>query len=301
MKNLYSCWLITPVLMGVFLVSHPIQAAVKTFYLVPEESTVTLSGQALGLDIKEQGPGSLTSRFQGTIQAAIEGNHIQFVTGSDIDALTNGNWEPLPGGASGKAPADYGGTASSLILGTAKAAVREVELDLMSSPIPLTNGVFDASTLVFFFPTNTISSFDYRISSFLLTKEGSELLGGYSTNKVAAGASLVSDNGAETLTIPIEAEFFFELLSPNDTRIKLQGQLVARSGSSGSLKIDSISTRNQVVTLSWHGETGATYRVESSPDLRTWTVRENALTASSSVVTWNTNTSGSTEYFRIGR
>lgn len=291
----------TPILMGIAcFLSVGALGASRTFHLVPEESSVTLSGQAIGLDIKSQGPGSLTSHFQGTIQAVVADDNIQFVPGSIIDALTNGNWEPLPGGASGSAPADFGGLASS-ILGSAKASVREVKLDLMSNPIALTNGVFDGSSLIFFFPTNTSSSFDYRFSSFLLQKEGSEPLAGYSTNKIAIGASLITTNGFEILTIPLQAEYFFELLAPGDTKIKLEGKLVARAGGVTAPKIDSITALNQTVTLRWQAESGVSYHVESSPDLKTWTVRESALTSGSPTLTWSTNTSGPIEFFRIGR
>lgn len=96
-------------------------------------------------------------------------------------------------------------------------ALRNSVLEATSADLALSSGSFDSSGLVFAFPQNPTASLDYRATGFISTS-GSEELEGLSTNKVATSATLLTTNGRLTVTIPVGAEFFFTLLTPDDVK-----------------------------------------------------------------------------------
>jgi hypothetical protein len=280
-------------------VSHPFQArtAPVVFNLDPTQSSITLSGSVLNNAFKEQGPGSLTTSFSGTIAADVTGSMIQFIGGSAVDAQTNGNWQPQAKGAAGSAPADYGATAATPFA-TAFAAARNILVDVFSGPLPITNGTFDSSKLAFGFPTNATSIIDYRVTG-LLSTSGSKALLGLSTNRITTVATLTTTAAGETLTLPVDADFFLSLLSNNDTIINLKGQLVATRSSIQAPVFSSIVVSNQIVTLQWQAIPGQKYQLESSTDLKTWIIEAANLIASTTTLTWSTNVTQSLQFFRV--
>lgn len=197
----------------------------ETFTVDSAQSSITLSGTALGFSFQEQGTGSLTAHYGGTILATVTGTNISFTGSSQILALTNGTWQPDANGASGSAPADYGGQASAFV-SQAKAAVRDLQLDVTSGAIPVTNGQFDSSSLVFQIPLNSSSALDYQVTGLAAT-QGRISLAGLATNAVATTATLVTSGTTQTLTIPIHAGYQFTMLTSNDLELLLSGQLVA--------------------------------------------------------------------------
>jgi hypothetical protein len=273
-------------------------AAPVIFTLDPARSSITLSGSVLNNAFKEQGPGSLTTSFSGTIAADVTGSTIQFIGGSAIDAQTNGNWQPQTNGAAGSAPADYGATAANPVA-TALAAGRNLLVDVFSGPLPITSGTFDSSKLAFGFPTNATSIIDYRVTGLLLNTSGSKALLGLSTNRITTVATLTTTPAGETLTLPVDADFFLSLLSTDDTMINLKGQLVAtRSTIQGPL-FSSIVVSNQIVTLQWQTIPGQKYQLESSTDLKGWTPEATNLIASINTFTWSTNVTRNLQFFRV--
>ena len=98
------------------------RAELKTFTLEQTQSVLTISGTFSGFAIQQQGPGSLTTRYTGTIQTDLSDATIAFVGGSQIVGVTNGNWEPGPSGVAGTAPANYGGEVVNFFV-NGKAAV----------------------------------------------------------------------------------------------------------------------------------------------------------------------------------
>ena len=128
------------------------ESAIVEFTIDSAQTQVTFSGQAVGLTLTEQGPGSLTTRFEGTIKAEVTDASLQFVGGSRLDGVVNGNWSPMAEGEPGTAPADFGGKGGGfLISGTG--ALRDLLLDLESNAaIPLVQGAFNADGLLFRFP-----------------------------------------------------------------------------------------------------------------------------------------------------
>jgi hypothetical protein len=103
----FSLALLAVVFLGT--VGDPFRALAATvvFNLDPARSSITLSGSVLNNALKEQGPGSLTTSFSGTIAADVAGSTIQFIGGSAIDAQTNGNWQPQASGVAGSEQDDH--------------------------------------------------------------------------------------------------------------------------------------------------------------------------------------------------
>src|ERR1041384_2708831 len=114
-------------------------------------SRVTVSGNVTGAPVQEQGPGSLTTGFGGTLYLEQTANSIQFADGSRVFAMDSGTWQPLPDGGSGGAAANYGGMASDSF-STGFAAVRQAELNVHSGVLAVANGRFDSRPVTFVFP-----------------------------------------------------------------------------------------------------------------------------------------------------
>lgn len=201
-------------------------SAAEVFTIDPAQSTVSLSGAIIGYPIKEQGPGSLITKYAGTINADVTAAAITFTGSSGIIAQNSANWEPKAGGAAGNDPANYGGKASAGFLGSAVAAIRNAQFDVTSPPLALAGATFPSSALLFQFLKSSAGAIDYSVTGFL-AKKGIIALQGYATNRVTSQATLVTSGNVQTLTIPIVADFFFDLLTPADTTLTIAGQLVA--------------------------------------------------------------------------
>jgi hypothetical protein len=272
----------------------------EVFTLDPEQSLVTISGSVVGGTITNQGPGSLTTKFGGTIQVSITGNSLQFTGQSHVVGETNGSWQPKSDGSSGTEPADYGGYAN-VGIAAGNAALRDLLFDVVSQPLTLNGGKFDSSSLTFFFPSNATSSLAYNVSG-LLSKHGVITLSGYATNKIAALSSLSSSGGQQTLTIPIDATYYFKALAANDTVITLTGQVVAvQSGGGGGLQVQSFAVQQQAVLLQWQGAPGTQFQIQSSTDLSAWLTNAIIVTPASGSYTWTGAISGPLQFFRLAK
>ena len=73
------------------------------FQLDPMRSSITLSGNAAGFNLKQQGAGSITTSYSGTINVDASGGAITLTGGSNIVAADSGVWRP------GNAPAELWG------------------------------------------------------------------------------------------------------------------------------------------------------------------------------------------------
>lgn len=281
--------------------SGPALGEPVVFTLDPTRSVITLSGAALGNPFAPQADGSLTTSFGGTVNAEVTASSIAFSGGSRIDAATSGDWEPLPGGAAGRAPADYGAQVS-VLFGVARAALRNLVLDATSAVLPLSDGRFDSSGVAFGFPEGSSAALDFNVSG-LLGTSGSQPLEGFATNKVSSGATLVTAGGVRTLTLPVEAEYFFALLSPQDVNVTLTGQLVATAGAAAPWVFDARSIRviDGMVTLTWQAAPGQVFRVESTLNLQSWTTRAAGVTSATSDYTWSGPVAGNPEFFRLAQ
>jgi hypothetical protein len=246
--------------LGMLLNRQAAEAAVLA--IDSAKSSITLSGNILGTAIQEQGPGSLTTHFAGSIRFETTPASITFPGGSVVDAITNGVWAPNGGGGSGSAPADFAGEARSF-LATVKGAFRNLVLDVTSGALPLANGEFDASALVFAFPTTATASLDYDLGLF---KDALPLTG-VATNKVTKAGSFKTENGRATLTIEVNTEYAFAALSAGEAFVRLSGQLVAVEGN--AWRIESISRGDRTVRITVPG-TASSLQVQGTTDFITW-------------------------------
>ena len=110
-------------------------AAPLTFSIDSPSSTLSLSGDVGGMNLQQQGNGSLTTHYSGTVAAVWDkaAGTINFLSaGTDAVAANSGNWQPQVGGGSGSAPANYG---AQIPVGPffAYAALRETHASLSTS------------------------------------------------------------------------------------------------------------------------------------------------------------------------
>src|ERR1043166_6537110 len=81
-----ACWLAAPALTAV---------GAEVFTVDSTQSTVSISGTVAGQTLHEQGAGSLTTHYQGTLVADVGVDTIQFPGQSQVVAINNGSWQPL--------------------------------------------------------------------------------------------------------------------------------------------------------------------------------------------------------------
>ena len=213
-----------------------LRADSTAFALDPARSTVTLSGSisALGLTVplQEQGAQSLAPTYSGTFVVDRQGGTVQFVDGSQIIPLETGPWQPGVGGAAGQAPASYAAKATvslGFFSANANAASRRVVFDVRSTPVPLQNGEFAAGLVGVKFLETANSTLDFRITGAVKTS-GAKVLSGLLTNQVGQIGTIAVVEGVETVTIPIDATYGFDLTSPVGPvtfTMNFKGQLVA--------------------------------------------------------------------------
>jgi hypothetical protein len=284
---------------GFSLVSGEISVAfAEVFTIDSTQSSLTLSGSILGSTFTQQGPGSMTTIYNGTIQVAQTPGTIQFTGQSLITAQTNGSWKPLAGGGNGSAPADYGAAASSAV-GTVNAAFRSILLDVTSPPITVTGGQFDPSSLTFLFPASATSAIDYRSS----ITSGSKLATGNGANNVAALSTITTVGNVQTLTIGVNVQFTFSLINSGDTIVNVAGQIVATNSASvvAPVVLQSPTVSNQVVTLQWQSPAGQIYQVLSSSNLATWQTNGPDVTSDSTNYTWSTTNPAPKAFYRLAQ
>jgi hypothetical protein len=149
--------------------------------------------------------------------------------------------------------------------------------------------------LVFAFPTNSSSSFDYDAG--FIGKDGIAL-SGISTNKLVNGASLTTTADSQTLTIQIDTEFRFKALTANDSAVQFKGSIVA---SRVILPvISSIDVRGGQVILEVQG-TGPAPKLISSPDLINWTPETPTVTTNAAGIVLTLPVGGPHQSYRVGK
>jgi hypothetical protein len=217
--------------------------------------------------------------------------------------MNSGNWQPLADGSVGVAPANYG-AAVNLAAGLVKvkAALHSLVLDVTSPALTLNRtGQFASTNLTFLIPTNANSALSYLVTG-LINSSGSTALSGQSTNNVTTLATLVTNGQAQTLTIPVNAQFTFSANSTNDTILNLAGQLVGfrTAGAVAAAPVlQSLTVQSQVLTLQWPAPAGQQFQVQSSTDLMAWQTNAVNVTSGSSNYTWSGPATGANSYFRL--
>jgi hypothetical protein len=136
----------------------------------------------------------------------------------------------------------------------------------------------------------------------LINSSGSTALSGQSTNSVTTLATLVTNGQAQTLTIPVNAQFTFSANSTNDTILNLAGQLVATrtvAAVATAPVLQPLMVQAQVVALHWQAPAGQQFQVQSSTDLTAWQTTAVNVTSGSSNYIWSGPATAANGYFRL--
>lgn len=185
----------------------------RTYTIDPLRSQLQFSGRIAGIDAEPQTPGSDTTRYTGSLMVDVTGSTIQFLEGSVIDAQVQPlAQEPGNSGNAGAAAADYGFYADQLFQGENQVALRDFIFDISGTSAPGGQDlVVDSGNL------------DYLFGQ-LGDRESQR---GERATNTAAAPTLTTVGNIETLTIPVNAPFFFYTFANSDTPLTATGQIVA--------------------------------------------------------------------------
>ncbi len=194
-----------------------------TYTIDDTETTVTASGLLLGIyEFAEQVEGSLTDNLEGTIVADLAGSTLTFSGGSVMDAKDHPASTPstpfLPLGTGEDNFAVEDPVSGALFFGTVRDAVADVFSGSMTFGESVENQAefgFVAGGLDYDVPLISLSG---RIE---LDTMGAVL----NSSTGVLGREVVDD--VETITIPVDFTFPFDLVNPNDSVMYLAGQIVA--------------------------------------------------------------------------
>lgn len=270
---------LTVLAVSLILCSTITLADVVTFTIDPNQSPLSVSGSLSGVTGNEQGPGSLSTQFSGTIQVDLQTSSIQFTGNSAITLQENGTWQPAPGGTPGSAPASLAGVAQNF-LATAHGALRNVLVDLTSDPLNLNNETFNAQSVLFSIPPDATSAADYRVTG-LLNASGSQLLAGQGTNGVVNTATLTTQDTQLILTLPIDFSGTTTVVSPNDLNYSAQGQILATATTTKPLEVADFVVSPGQLQFNMPTEPGKSYSILGSQDLLDWSTVLHQFTATS--------------------
>jgi len=305
-KKLIDCGVL--IFIGLHVQVQPVDAGTVTFTIDPTRSSIALSGSisnaSLGtLPLKQQGAGSLTTTYTGSIMADLTPPYIDFPGGSLILANTNGTWKPAVGGGSGSAPADYGAEIIESEVITAYFADRNLRYDVTSAPAALTNGDFNSGLLVFSDLTNMTPApgTDYSITIPLEPAHDTNgtLSPSGSTSNAPNSAYLTNTGGQLTLVVPINITND-SMKSAYDIELIRTGTVVATAPASAWPLTLSASVQGGQVTLTWPSFPGPTFTVQTTPTLGTnWTNATGVATVQANTTTWTGPATNTMQFYRI--
>jgi hypothetical protein len=200
-----------------------------SFAIDSPSSSLTLSGDVGGTALQQQGAGSLTTHYSGTVAAVWDraAGTINFVSaGSDAVAANSGSWQPLPGGGSGSAMANYGAQVSLGLFGTARAALRETHASLSTStPLSLTGtGPYSFASTQRFTVTRGFADYNASLGS------GRADLSGNSADNTSATSGTLADlgNGNYRVMLPVDVTIT-TTVSGQPAHLRIQGTIVANA------------------------------------------------------------------------
>jgi hypothetical protein len=206
----------------VLSVAPPALGEEVEFTLDPDRSVYTVSGTVAGATLGPQTPGSNVGRFGGRTWGELNSGllHLEF---ADVRGL----YQPLPqqpgNDTPDAGPAVFGFRGDVPGGGTLLAAIPNISFYVstrFARPLDVADGAFSTEDVGFF------------LDSSLLYHTGGETvqhrdLHGYGGNDVPRQGSFVTSGGVQTLTLPFETHFSFDLEAPDDWNLSFVGQLVA--------------------------------------------------------------------------
>lgn len=229
-----------------------------TYTLDPAQSVVGVSGQLAGFTIQEQGPGSLSTRYEGTLGATGTACEVTFDDSGLVTALNSGSWAPRDSDVTADAPANYGILAegplppgfdltdlplpSGVPPGSitiervrVRSAIRNLAFTLGSPTLAIpSDGALPGTRLVNTTVTGNVDVavfVDARFGFFTLPDQAVTNFTFAITNVVTTNGNpnttLARADGVETLTVELDNTLQFTALATNDVNFSLQGQIVA--------------------------------------------------------------------------
>jgi hypothetical protein len=221
---------------GGFLASSTALGQNAQFEVDAAASSLAVTGTALGSPILTQGPGSLTTTYQGPLFLQLTPTSIAFPGGSEVTANNSGSWQPLPGGDPGSAPANYGGRVV-ILFSTSLAAVRDAVFDVTTlAPFPLTstgNSSSFSSSATF---TTTSGAIDFNSP---LAGSGTQPLAGSTGDNASPNPATLNiapgtgDSADATLAIPVSFTIVTDLMGLGQGIFNFNGSITARGNARG--------------------------------------------------------------------
>jgi hypothetical protein len=212
----------------------PAWGTLVSYTVDPAQSSLAMTGSWNGLALWERPVDSLTTSYQGQIQAELANDSIELISAT-LDAQSGGTFRPRSGGRGGRQQADYAGFHRAGLFGlrgNVNVAFRDVALDLAGAPLGLTGGQFDASQLTV---TAASGNMDYAGAGLMRPLVGhgrAPMQGGDVANAVSTAGTVVLNGSVETITIPVNSTFRVKIDSWLPSRyewfdVTLAGSIVA--------------------------------------------------------------------------
>ena len=213
MSNKTPAWVLVAAISSVLFASSA-SGFPLTLSLDSGTSSLSLSGDAGGVSLEEQGPGSLVTSYFGTVTVDVDDpvnpTSIQFLSAA-ATANNSGNWLPndvlgpgagenQEGDAGDPAPANYGAFADGSFLGDALAAVRGLVFSIGSGVLPVVGSDFNSTQT--FEVTAGIADSNVDLTIGTDTADSDPISGDPTANAAADGSYTVVGNIA-VLIMPV--------------------------------------------------------------------------------------------------
>lgn len=204
----------------------PVEAATIIYAIDPSRSQLVASGRVGNITITPQAFGSLTDQLNGWVSAQWNDAGLTFAGGSKIVAMPHPQGPFAPSAqevGSGSVIDNFGGEGRPLGARLFSVAIRDAVGDILSGGANFGGPVTD---LTFAFTDGTADYHDGLSDDF----------GWFHLTELApvqntSGGTLsrTVEGKLDTIMLPIAVETPFEFMEPNDSRLRLDGKLVATS------------------------------------------------------------------------
>jgi hypothetical protein len=195
-----------------------------TYSIDSARTAVTGSGNFRNIPLSPQTANSLVDQLQGALRASWQDTGLTFTGGSTLTAMPHpeGPFEPAAAATGSGAMVDnFGAEGQALFVLVLEAAVRDAVADIASGTAQFGGPVSD---LQFRFSKGTVDYRDHFNDEYgfidLTTLDAVP-------NTSTGILSRTVENGLDTIRLPIVADVVFDVLEPADSRLVLQGDLVA--------------------------------------------------------------------------
>jgi hypothetical protein len=218
-------WLLAISVLGISsVVRAPLEAATITYTIDPARSSLMGSGNVRNISLTPQTPGSLRGPISGTLRAQWQDTGLTFSGGSAIVPARHPEGPFVPSAAavgSGALVDNYGAEGRVFGIRLFSAAIRDAVADIASGRSEYGGPVTD---LRFGFVNGTVDYHDEFNDKFDFLDLTEVVLVPNSSTGVLTRSI---ENKVDTIMLPVFADIPVDFLEPNDSRLTLEGQLVA--------------------------------------------------------------------------